>query len=211
MTFGPINILTCPLCNGIHLEWTFSTSNNFGATIYSDGYQSGLMTWHPVVITKCHYCSGFFWMKDAVKTGVLNEDEEHPEYPFVHKLSFEDLHKALNEPVNRDMKDELFLRTNMWWSYNDRFRLIKVEENTQNDPKKNEDNLRVLLEFFDDRDTHHKLKKAEILRHLGQFEDSIAILDTIDDPELSNTAGKLKTACINRKKEIIIIGGFGSS
>ena len=53
MDFHPTAYYKCPSCGMIVSYMAASSMNNFGSTLYSDGYESGMMFFHYQYLVKC--------------------------------------------------------------------------------------------------------------------------------------------------------------
>lgn len=80
---------------------------------------------------------------------------------------------------------EEFLRTKIWWAFNDSFRndpSASIAPLQENDNRKN---LESLLPLIDADEDQGRLKSAAVLLALGRFGDARAVAEEVADPRLA--------------------------
>jgi hypothetical protein len=158
------------------------SGNTFGATLYSDGKQIAPMLPRFPNLTKCKKCNSTFWLSDLKEIGECgwgaNENPaEWENAPYADFLNIEDLFRALNEYKDNEMS----IRQDIWWSYNDRVRNNQklFMENSPNDEAMWKENCESLIDLLDNNDTSQKIMIAELYRNLVQFEKCVEIIENL--------------------------------
>ena len=202
MLSGPTIIISCPLCGRYAKKATIISGNTFGAQLWSDCKRIAPMMPDFPKLTVCKKCDQFFWVKDAkeVETVTDRNDlrEKWDDLNYVEFPTFYQYYKALEL-----IPDELFIRVNIWRSFNDFFRDKKEDQITPEIEQMNTENLSALLKILNDSDNNELLMKVEILRNLGEFEASRELLNRMNDPNLSWVKDKLLTENNSKNKKVI--------
>jgi hypothetical protein len=202
MLRGPTIIVSCPLCGQLVKKETIISGNTIGAQLWSDCKNIAPMMPDFPKLTVCKKCDQFFWVKDAkeVETVTDRNDlrEKWRDLSFVEFPTFFQYFKAL-----KLIPDELFIRVNIWRSFNDFFRDKKEDQITSEMKQMNTENLIALLIMLDDTDNNELLMKVEVFRNLGEFEVSKELLNRMEDPNLDWVKNKLLGE-INRKNKKVI-------
>jgi hypothetical protein len=185
---GPDHFFSCPHCKETLKRSTVSSSNNFGATIWSDGYQDGPMIFRAVKATSCIYCGMPFFIEDAEDRGkywtLEYLDEPIEQLPEGYEDAFCVFHAApdaLSE-LKCQTKDRGRLRylcMQTWHIYNHAHRSPKVNGEVKS-PAGFDSNLEQLIGLLDDDRGEDQLMKSEALRELGKHAECLAALENID-------------------------------
>ncbi|MCX8020480.1 MAG: hypothetical protein N2747_08315 [Chitinophagaceae bacterium] len=117
----------------------------------------------------------------------------------------EDYFKALNEGVALYKEQELYIRKQIWWAYNDRIREGKNPFVDANDEIRWRENCVKLMSLLDFNNINQRLMIAELKRNLGDFEGSLEILQTINDPRFEVMKNKIIQECEKQNKRVIKI------
>jgi hypothetical protein len=196
---GPTAIIACPICNGTAAYGTLLSGNTFGARQYTDGKMLAPMLPQPPSVLKCPHCRGFYWLTDARTVATIEGSNrgmsEYAKVASVQEPTEEEYFQAIAGGLARDRKQEKSLRILTWWRSNDKLRSQTFTSNTQSEACRN--NLEELVSLFDNDDEADRLTKAEVLRHLSRFEDSLAVLNTIKKRPLKDIAWHIRTLCRN--------------
>lgn len=153
------------------------------------------------ILVKCKKCQSLLWLDKLTSVsayrGVL---ERSPKWKNIERATFlgiEDYFRALDEGHAENKEDELYIRNQIWWSYNDRIR-----SNTENlmftsedDEIKWRENCYKLIDLLDESDIHQKITIAEINRNLGDFKQCLKITKSIKDQNMNWITEKFIEAC----------------
>lgn len=166
-----------------------------------------------VRVTRCPVCRRIYWLADAQELGVVPEpvfEEQEVEVrrkwwfgtrkekrsgyrsspladlPELEHLDADGLFDALAETTTDSTQGrEEYLRTKLWWAYNDSFRndmSASTAPLQENDHRKN---LEALLPLIDADDDQGRLKSAAVLLALGRFGDARAVAEEVVDERLA--------------------------
>jgi hypothetical protein len=203
---GPIYIYNCPKCdNKIYNESTAS-GNSFGAKLYSDG--KAIQPNYPEYpsITKCSKCNTVFWLKKENEKGAYNWSpglaEDLKEIEKARYLNISECFEALDLKIFRTKNEELFIRQEIWWGFNDRVRNSETLFSSEEDKTLWTKNALSLIELLDINDIDQKLSIAELYRNLGNFEKSQEILNSIEISKYDWLKVEFKNECNNKNTEV---------
>ena len=184
MDFHPPSYYKCPKCETIVSYMAASSMNNFGSTMYSDGYESGMMMYHNQLLAKCGDCKTLFWLWG--EDNYLGKDFDENisklncyDAPKAQDLSFVDIKQAIKKEVYTDNDQEKYLREQLWWGFNDRVRQGKDLFVQKTDEKLYTENCLELMRFYDNNNIEQIFLMAELNRNLGNFAGCKAILNAI--------------------------------
>lgn len=141
-------------------------------------------------LTPCRKCNFLFWVRKQKEVGsyhiedyLKNLSKVIPEWKNAKEAAWptmEDFSRALELDLAQTLTEELFIRTNIWWNYNDRIRHERKEFlKTKEEERKWFDNCKRLMVLLDATDIHERIMKAEVNRNLGDFENCMNILSTL--------------------------------
>ena len=183
------------------------SGNVIGAKIFSDGKRIAPMLPEFPDLTKCKKCDTIFWLSKLKEIGSYDLDDkmssnwEHEDY--ADFLDIEDYFKALNDNLAENMQEELFIRKRIWRAYNDRIRNGKNLFIDENDEMKWRENCNKLLSLFDQSDLNQKIMTAELHRNLGDFDNCINLINSIDKDDLNWIKEKIINECTRKNKWVI--------
>jgi len=153
-------------------------------------------------LTVCKNCDQFFWVKDAKEIETVTDRNDlrkkWRDLSFIEFPTFYQYFKAL-----KLIPDELFIRINIWRSFNDFFRDKKEDQITSEMKQMNTENLTALLKMLDDTDNNELMMKVEVTRNLGQFEASRELLNIMNDLNLNWVKDKLLDEIDRKNKQVI--------
>jgi hypothetical protein len=204
---GPIYVYKCPNCGNLLKKESLMSGNVIGAKIFSDGKRIAPMLPEFPDLTKCKKCDTIFWLSKLKEIGSYDLDDkmssnwEHEDY--ADFLDIEDYFKALNDNLAENMQEELFIRKRIWRAYNDRIRNGKNLFIDENDEMKWRENCNKLLSLFDQSDLNQKIMTAELHRNLGDFDNCINLINSIDKDDLNWIKEKIINECTRKNKWVI--------
>lgn len=189
------SVILCPHCGKKYYQEEVLSSNTFGATLWSDGIMvgSGVPSFSSPY-GKCTQCGGFYVARKArAKDQFLSGKEKVG--PVCHPSAM-DCVALLEKKEVLPNEDPLIFKANLrrmiWHEAND---VIRYGEKNDSLPdtkvqRENMERLAVLLsssEYEEDL-----LTTAELLRNLGKFSESRAILAKVKEKELQRTRRRIK-------------------
>ncbi len=205
MQLGNVYVYKCPKCENLVANNSLKSGNSFGVKIYSDGKQIGRFQTEFPILTKCIKCNEIFWLSKELLIGDYRWSDFNSlfkDVEFAKFLSFDDYFTALENKLSKYKENELYIRQKIWWGFNDRVRNEKELFNSENDKILWDDNIHRLLDLLDDNDDEQKLMMAEINRNLGNFDNCMEIISSIDDFEYEWVKSYYEKEC-NEKNTIV--------
>lgn len=207
MLLGPNYVYKCPNCGNLLVQGSLISGNTFGATIYSDGKTIAPMLQEFPNLTKCKKCETILWLSKLKEIGIYEwnsvENLKLQHADRAEFLEIEDYYIALNKGIAENHDEELMIRQQIWWAYNDKIRQgqkIFIDEKDELRWKENVEKLRTL---FDPSDINQKIMIAEINRNLGDFESCIGIIQGIENDDLKWLKEKFLNECKRKNKWVI--------
>lgn len=79
--FADPAVLACPHCDEPMLQPRLASINNYGATIWSDGFTSIIGFGRGQEIAARPSCEGIFWLEEATRIGIMHHEPESTEWP----------------------------------------------------------------------------------------------------------------------------------
>jgi len=165
-----------------------------------------------VRVTRCLGCRRIYWLADAQELGVVpapvfeqqevvvnrkwwfgTRKEKRSSYsplpladlPKLEHLDADGLVYALAEiTIGSSPGREEYLRTKLWWAYNDSFRNDTSASTPPLQENDHRENLEALLPLIDADDDQGRLKSAAVLLALGRFGDARAVVEEVIDERL---------------------------
>ena len=193
MTINNPDIIECPACGDTQLRSSLGSGNTSGALFFSDGQMIAPMLPRYPWLIKCRKCAVYFKIDKKTVKGSADYGDERP---YVTFLSIEDTRKALaNGLFNASKADSeewenemLDMRIELWWAFNMRLRgdSLHTENIWRSDEEKDAytDNCRELLRMLAGyREDEDYLRRAEICRNIGAFDECRLLLDKVSAPE----------------------------
>lgn len=204
---GPNYIYKCPNCGNLLTVGSLMSGNTFGAKIFSDGKRIAPMLPDFPDLTKCKKCNTIFWLSKLKEIGTYewgdNINQEWQKADHAEFLEIEDYYSALINGIAENTKEELIVRRLIWWAYNDRKRAGKEIFFDESDELRWVENVQKLITLLDQSDNNQKIMIAEISRNLGDFENCISIIQSIDNDNLSWLKEKFINECKRKSKWVI--------
>lgn len=199
-------VIRCPRCENQLKKQVLYSGNTFGAAYYTDGKMEAPMLPELPQITKCPACKELFWIDEAEEVGEYFPMPLLPgekEVSSVRFLSITDYDKALRRKLSRNKEDELYLRRQLWWRFNDRVRHGKTLVNSPREGRIWKTNLALLEGILGDNDLEQRIMKAEVLRHLGFFLLASTKLEFVRDEQYKQVVDIIKQACKEQNSEVL--------
>jgi hypothetical protein len=217
MLQGPILIIECPHCRHLAKQKSAHTVNTYGSVLWSDGKRVFPMHNSPPQITKCKTCGKFYFVKDAVEIAqaeftFLKQNKILDDIEFIEFLTPDEFLEAVLSPVNQSIKDEIYLRMQFWWLYNDLHRhsveALKSKKIIYNAIEsyrdKNKENILKLIEILPGDDEEYIIMKAELYRQISEFDKCIYLLENVPK-NFKHSATKIKEKAVESVSEIFIL------
>ena len=228
---GQDTIHECPYCKARARKGNLWCRLSFTTQVWSDGYKVEPVPWEDVRVTRCPRCHGIYWLEDArvlgkvpettyaevevkVKrgwwSGMRTETQQVArtsplsELPKLKSPDVAGLYEALADlRPDHDRERQAYLRTQLWWAYDHRFRHGRmVEPPTESDIAMNHRNLSQLLTLYQPNDEPTRLKLAGILLCLGRFGDAKAIAELMDHYKWVPYRAKFIAAAEQKRSEV---------
>lgn len=203
---GPIQLIECPACEGRLGIFTQMSGGFAGMTVWSDGYIDLPMMLPNIKATKCPRCARLFWTNDAKEIGTMEflEEDGSPgdEIPYIDPLGVRSAAEAVELQIWRNAAEELHVRREFQWRFNDRFRGSSEPAEL---PEELELNNRRVAELLTGSTGTAMLCRADISRKLGEFDRAVEILDQESSPELVDYVRVLKQAALNNDRSFFDI------
>jgi len=207
MTPGPNYVYKCPNCGNLLTKESIISGNTFGAKIFSDGKRIAPMLPEFPDLTKCKKCNTIFWLSKLKEIGTYNwGDNVNSEWENAEEVEFleiEDYFNAINKGIAENKDEEFYIRQRIWWAYNDRIRKGQEIFNDKSDELRWIKNVKKLKELLDHSDINQKIMIAEINRNLGDFDNCIGVIQSIDNDELNWLKEKFLHECKRKNKWVI--------
>jgi hypothetical protein len=180
---GPANILKCPFCSGKKEVMSLISGNTCGATVWSDTRRNYPMLPEISPIQQCPHCSRYYFIEQAEQEyGSQNSYSSE-----LGKLTFDQLKDAkqqfesvtLTDTQTRVINHQLFM------AYNDKFQ--RPNDNLEFEAEPSEEDLRIFENAINelikglDSSEDSMLFHAELLRELGKFSESKALLSACEN------------------------------
>lgn len=174
---GTMIIRKCSECAQLIKEFTFDGYNLYDARHWTDGKTNErrmFLLGEPRLVD-CPHCHALLWLNEQQEIGEIecvSKGEEYEDAPYFEELTA----AGYFEILKRDLTDKAkvrYLRLRAWWFGNDERR-----ESQEKIPLSEDEvsNLQALAELLDEADSSDRLKKAEIMRELGRFEEASHLL-----------------------------------
>jgi len=207
MNTGPNYVYKCPNCGNLLRKGSIVSGNTMGSKIFSDGKRIAPMLPEFPDLTKCKKCDTIFWLSKLEEIGTFEfGDEENSHWLKADEAEFleiEDYYNAIIKGTSENEGDELIIRQQIWWSYNDRIREGQEIFNDENDELRWIENVQKLKLLLDESDINHRIMIAEINRNLGDFETCISVIQSIGYNELNWLKEKFLNECYQKNKWVV--------
>ena len=159
------------------------------------------------MIAHCNHCNEIVWLIDLPTVVIADDNQELKDRVTGYKrLTDEEAFAILETEHYAELPDELkvFLRVSAWQTGN-KLRRGKPEQPTFSDGE--QDNMRELLKLLSQDDPQSRLMMAELNRELGEFDDSLQLLEFNFDPQFEPIVAKLKQLAEGKSTEVVKVAG----
>lgn len=223
MIISHMTIYGCPKCGEFVSKTSPSSGYRSTGIRFTDGKLRGLDSIDNEIVHDCKKCGHLFWIKDEYKVGVHdfgpygkkpNEEGNReleakvPNWGFVGPVRLPDiygLHRLLVIGDFSGKEQEIYLRKNLHWSFNDRYWVSGLLFIKDGDGEIWEGNLKALVPLirfrYDDI-----LYLAEIYRNLGKFYRSRWVLLRANFPYMKNARKVIWNECKKRNSFLVPYG-----
>lgn len=200
MIHGPTLILQTPHSEHLIKYPTIASGNTAGARKWSDGKLEAPMMPDEPLLCKCPSDGKLFWVHDTEIVGeweFYKEDEVNKEWAKLDTIaepSEDDFWAAIGTELSNTPERLYYIRAALWWAGNDHIRNKRREELTA-------DHLANLTEFEKMLSADEKeeiLWKAEALRELSRFDESVELLKPIVTGRRAHFAGIIRDLALQR-------------
>jgi hypothetical protein len=203
---GPFYVYKCPKCGNLLTRGGILSGNTFYSILYSDGKRIAPMLPEFPKITKCKKCNNIFWLSKSKEIGTYEWGKIPENLLHANRIEFlgiDDYFKALDSGIAENKQEELYIRQRIWHLYNDRVRDGKNQFIDEKDEIRWRKNCFELISLLDQSDLNQKIIVAEIYRNLGDFENCIKIIQSIDNDDFNWIKDKLIYECNRKNKHVI--------
>lgn len=202
---GPDHVLECPHCKTPVVIFTLASGNTSDARIWTDGKIIAPMLPSLPAVTRCKKCALFFWIHEARKIGEIplwgayreNIPASWKDAGRVGELSELEYLDALASGAAKNRDQELYLRMEAWRAGNDPQRFCEKEEPFIRSDVSNK-NLLQLGTMLDEKKVNERIIKAEVMRQMGRFEESIRLLEFDFSEEYRLASSLIRECAIKR-------------
>ncbi|MEO7209915.1 MAG: hypothetical protein ABIY35_03130 [Chitinophagaceae bacterium] len=206
MMFGPRYIYKCTNCGKLLGRGSLLSGNTFGAMLYSDGKSIAPMLQEFPNLVQCKNCHTFLWLNRLVAEGEYSIEDKQVDPSWkdadpVDFLNIDDYYLAL-DTLTLNKNDEIFIRTRIWWAFNDKIR--NGETTFDEDVEQRwKENCNQLIELLDPNDLNQNIMIAELYRNLGMFEKCSSIIHAVNKDDLNWIKELFIKECERENKYVI--------
>ena len=206
----------CPVCECYFKGTGVLSCNGFGAITYSDGFTRGPMLPDEKYVLKCPKCNNYFLYKDFISIpihislalknnnfdneiiGLVDDDYiRHYDYSSWEKVIEHGVFIPKDSSTDEIKDIELNLFKHLWRAYN------RKKDEIDNIKYKNV--CEKILELINPKDDKDFLTKAEVLRNLEKYQESLDTLEMITEKErFSKFISTISNACKNKISETLV-------
>jgi predicted RNA-binding Zn-ribbon protein involved in translation (DUF1610 family) len=209
MQYGPNSVYQCPNCEEVTVRRSLRSGNTFGAVLFSDGKLKAPMLRKFTKIVKCKKCGAFYWLKNENKIAQYDvfDSKKRGEWRSADQaafLSVSEYIEAINLKIGTT-EEQKYLRTMLWWKFNDRIRDGGDIFTENNDKEAYESNCIELIKLLDKNNDKEKILIAELCRNLGNYIECNAILETIEDQKYLWIKELLQKECAKNNPRVVAL------
>ena len=216
---GPDQLVACPHCKRPARHPSLLSANTIGIRIWTDGKQIAPMSPETPPVAMCLGCEKPFWLSQAQKLGqldlgsgedgILEMDSEWMDAEHVEEPTGEEYHRALQTGFAQSVDEERTLRILAWWRENDPHRDDAPTVSLQTATGDRRKNLEALLHLLGEANIGEQMMRAEILRHLGEFDQARTLLSKMENSPFAPVLKQLRILCDARDvsvRELLLVG-----
>ncbi len=199
---APPIIIECPHCSVEALKSGFASGNTFGAIFWSDGKMEAPMLPEFPEVVKCSFCKNFYWVDSAKELGTIDFDSKlTPGLSYIDFLDLDEYIELLESGKIKGKRKERYVRTQLWWAFNDMIRYKEATLLPEYISLFNE-NLALLRSLLNMEKDEDRLMTSEIYRESGEFEAAIDILEDDWPKDLKRLAGQILNKATEKNKVV---------
>lgn len=208
-SYNPV-VRRCPFCDAEFHSFEVSSHNTIGAKFYTDGFVDGPMYDEGSELLLCKECDNPFWKEETNRTAKWLTETEY--FQMGKKRSQADVinirGKMYEEMLDRSPwktgEQEKYVRIRAWWSFNAVYR--EHPEKVFILSPAQQANLERLLQLMEDADnTDDLVCRAEVLRHLGRFDECIQLLAQLNEPRYARVVSLIRGLAEGKERRVAII------
>jgi hypothetical protein len=210
---GSDQIIACPHCGILAKYETIDSGNTGGAQRWTDGKTVFPVLPQPPSVVKCNACNKSYWLWEAKKIGTLSQwkknneqvDESWLAAKNIEELSAAEYNEAIDKGFARNKNQETFLSKLAWWKRNYAVRDNLPDQKASQAQITDSDikNMEALHDLLKEEKDHRiQIVRAELLRHLGRFDEAKEILKSIKSSGMGWIASVINELCIRGMTEL---------
>jgi len=219
MLIGDPLVLCCPHCGYPCSIEQLPSGNSFGSLRWSDGFVYMPYWRNTPALLQCERCLKPMWYEDMLTVEQARSasgdekwyhhtDDPHPPLEPDARL----MARFIDEEVYRNAEEEWYMRTRLWWMLNHPLRAgrgrwrrpepVWTGPEAQAAFTANAEALERLLTAGEVQ-ADSLLMRAELKRELGHFEEAVALLDQVTDPERAHVVAVMRAACAAGTRQVV--------
>lgn len=213
---NPAKIIQCPACEQVYQSKSVICWLDRDGKIWSDGYNSHDIAHEYPLITRCDECYGYFWVSSVSR---FNKKDHHlisfaihkqinpgkNKYKPIRKLVPEEYADVLALKRYRDIEEERYLRTHLWWTINSPIRNAKQGDIAPELKEMFEENLETLIYKTPQNGPESLVNLAEMHRELGLFREAEKFLDQVSDKKFQSFLMKMRKKIEFKDRKVFLI------
>lgn len=195
---GPPIHRCCNECGRVFSQPTCSSTNTYGAVLWSDAKVEAPM--EPVIpdLVKCPHCSALLWLDEAPLAAPGERKRRRLRYVLPTE---DDLFHALDPSVASTADKLRYVRTELWWAANDVHRRGGPGANAGFSDRHGH-NVVALFGMLSTGVERERIMKAEIARELGWFSEASDLLAAKFDDSLAPVVARLRALVADRVQSV---------
>lgn len=171
---------------------TINSGNTFGAKFWTDGKQEAPMLPDQPWLVMCPHCHAPLWIDELEELGQIEPwGDEKCDFNDAHDFivpTLDDYFTLIANGVS-DREKARYARLRAWWAGNDERRRSQVEIPMSAGET---ENVAAFMIMLDESDANDLVVKAEAMRELGRFEESLSLLEKSDDKNFAKAVEIIK-------------------
>lgn len=201
MTPGPNKILKIPKTGSLIKISTIGSGNTFGARWWTDGKMEAPMMPDNPWLRRHPETGETFWCDECEEVASeepWGQGTEYADVPFAEDAGESDLEAELVSK-NSSPDKERYIRTRLWWLWNDPGR---NGDNNYQRPEAFDANLRRLIDLLGAEDDNSRLMVVEGLRELGEHDKAAELLNHAFPDDFQSAVDVIRKANENRDAKL---------